>query len=629
MADPASTSNDTAVDSGSVEEIPSGRPYRSGEVRSKKLPGYLVRSLGLVSHMDTPREEWAALAIAAHLSDVTEGSDADATCYRNRHTGNQHLVEREEGTIHKSRQSFVEDIRKRLYKRAASPEDRDHRAQWSNQFEADYDRLRHAIDRLAEGDYLVNEGPAVDAEKKPVRDRNGRRWAVMPELRNQPDADPQRRFVRCTGPEPEMDRESLHVDVLDNLERLVAYREDLHGAFTAGWKAEQRGGKWRKHQAKSDAARSHQWTARNGTDRPQYVSTGRWRPEEIEDESLKGERAVTVPWIVFDIDADSRKRCAELAHQLVELLSEHLSDEQLKQVVCAYTGGTSIHVRVPAGFLGNPVYKNADAAAQTLSEFADRLCEGNPDLREAIDDRLFHPRQMVRMIGSTYEEDTDPPDNSSWRPHLIQRLSTRPQVEDQQHAAQIADKVLDFLQDRHLDASDVTFDFNGTHPVTVTDAPDRTPNTNRVVATDALDFLLFGPRPLWARSKDGTHQPFDLPDPTEAEHHETLANLLDSAPTQVSTPRKKSDTYSVAKQPVSGEYARALEVTEEGEKWGRDVDKPSLVGRNRAALTVALFKLTHSTTPWQDVRAWNGRMVDPLPEAELRKTFRSAERHLN
>lgn len=621
---PTSNGGTSASGSKAVEQIPEGRLYRSGEVRGKKLPGYLVRG-DLVSHLDTLREEWAVQAIAAHLSDVTESSDTDAIRYRNRHTGTEHTVERKEGTIHKSRQSFVEDIRRRIWKKAKRPEDREHRAQWDPDFERDYDRLRHAIDRLEKGEYLVNEGPAVEAERKPVRDRNGRRWRVDPSFRRMPIADPQRRSVRCTGPEPEIDPDALHIDVLDALERLVAYRENLHEDFTAGWKAEQRGGDWKPHQAKADAARSHQWTAKHGTDRPQYVSVGRWRPEEIDEEDLKGERAVTVRWVVFDIDADTKERCAQLGHELVQVLSDHLTDEQLEQVLVSYTGGTSIHVRVPAGFLGNPLFKNAEAAASALAGFTDRLCEGHPELREAIDDRLFHPRQMVRMIGSLYEEDTAPPDNSSHRPKLIQRLLTRPQIDGREHATTVADEILDFLRRRHLDIDDVTLDFSGTRAVTITGAPDQTPGTSRVVATTAEEFLRHGPTPLWARSECGTHQPFNIPDPTEAEHIPALTALLPDHP---GTPHTGGVITSVAKQHPTGEYERALQVEQEGEKWGRDVDKPHLVGRNRAALTISMVRLTYSTTPWKDVQAWNGGLVDPLDESELRKTFRSAKSYV-
>lgn len=634
---PTSNGTTSAPGSKSVEQIPEERPYRSGEVQGKKLPGYLVRPL--LTHLDTERVEWAALAIAARLSELTEASEADAVKYRNRHTGTDHTVERKADTIHKSRQSFVEDLRRRLYKKAATPSNRDWREDWSSDFEKDYDRIRRKISRLAEGEYLVNEAPAVQAEKKPIQDRNGRRWRVMPELRNQPEADPQRPFVRCTGPEPEIDRHTLHVDVLDNLERLVAYREELHESFTAGWKAEKRNGEWQPHKAKTNARQSHRWYAQNGSDRPQYVSVGRRRPEEIENEELKGERAVTIPWVVFDLDAETREENGRHAETLLNLLSEHLTEGQLERTVCSYTGGTSIHVRVPAGFFGNPVFKDAESAARALSEFVDRLCEGNSELREAIDDRLFHPRQMVRTIGSTYQENTAPPDNSSWRPWLIRRLRLRPQIKGQTHAEEVADNVLDFLRERHLNIQDVDLQFEGRHAVTVSNAPDRRPNTNRVVACTGREFVEYGPTPLWARSECGTHQPFELPEPTEAEHVASLAQLLRPTTTQGADsstttsegrpPSKKSDPLSVAEQPSSGEYERALQVTREGEKWGRDVDKPHLVGRNRAALTVSLVKLTHSEAPWRETCVWNRQMDEPLSEAELRKTFRSAERYLN
>ena len=232
---------------------------------------------------------------------------------------------------------------------------------------------------------------------------------------------------------------------------------------------------------------------------------------------------------------------------------------------------------------------------------------------------------MVRMIGSLYEEDTPPPDNSSHRPKLIQRLLTRPQIDGREHAEAVADEILELLRRRHLDISDVTLDFSGTRAVTITDAPDETPQANRVTVTTADRFLQHGATPLRARSECGTHQPFDIPDPTEAEYVQALATLLHP---HADTPHGESVTPSVAKQPPTGEYERALQVEHEGEKWGRDVDKPHLVGRNRAALTVSMHRLTYSETPWRDVCVWNREMAEPLPEGELRKTFRSARSYV-
>ena len=595
-------------------------------MRGKKLPAQLVRSTGLFTRQGTPREEWATLARAAKLSEITNQNDSGATVYRNVHTGNQRVVKRQAGMIHKSRQSFVRDVRRRVWKKASGPKRRQIRKYWTDEFGRDYDRHRARLQHIS--DYLENEGPAVDTGTKLERDRNGRLWSVNQSLTDCPDGKPQRRFVCGSGPEPEVARRKLELDVLDVLERLVAHRESLHQEFEAGWKAEKRGGDWQKHQAKANARRSHQWTAKNGTGRPQFVSVGRWREKEIDDDALEGQRAVTVPWVVFDIDADTKERCAELGRRLVERLSEYLSREQMGQVLVSYTGGTSVHIRVPAGFLGNPIYKNEEAAAETLSEFADELCQGLPEVREAIDDRLFHPRQLVRMIGSTYEEDTPPPDNSGARAWLVRQLLFRPQIKGRDHAEEVADQVLDTLRERHLSVQDVNFRFCGEHPVTIEGATDQTPNANRVVATTARDGLLSGPEPLWARSRNGAHQPFELPDPTEAEHVPKLASLLSDR----SAPLTKRDTPSVEKstgEAGGAEYERALDVDREGEKWGRDVDKPHLVGRNRAALTISLVHLTRSDAPWRETCTWNRQMDEPLPERELRSVYRSAKDYLH
>lgn len=517
------------------------------------LPTGLVRSAGLLTHQGTPREEWGAVAIAGHLSQTAENAEDDGIRYVNRHNGALVVVLREAGTIHKSRQSFVEDLRRRIYKRATAPADGEFREGWEEGFRRDYDRIRHAIDRA---DLVRNCGPVAFGGLPFHEDLNGRRWHVDETLRDLPEAPEQRDSVRCTGPDPTVDLGGLHVDVLDALERIVAHREDLHEQFTAGWKQQQFDGDWGPRERKIDASKSHQWTAREGSDRPQFVGVGRFRPEEIDHEGLEGRRACTVPWIVFDLDGETWQECARLADRLCTRISKRVSARVLSDVQVVHTGGTSFHVYVPAGALGNRVYPNAAACKQALRRFADNLCGGNSELRDAIDNSVLDPTQVHRMIGSTY------------------------------------------------------------------------PNGNRVVACDAITFLGHGGFFLRGHSEVGRFHAYTLPDPTSTPFSPSLAALFERGPRR-QNPRGR-DSSTVAKQSSTGEYERALQVQYEGEKWGRDVNKPDLRGRNRAALTVSLVHLTYCPTErqaWRDTRAWNRDMTEPLPETELRTVFRHARKY--
>jgi hypothetical protein len=264
-----------------------------------------------------------------------------------------------------------------------------------------------------------------------------------------------------------------------------------------------------------------------------------------------------VPWVVFDIDApgdtvtEERAHAHELAERLLTRIRQYTTPRVFSDVQAVATGGGGIHVYLPAGAIGNRVYANATACKRALRRFADRLCEGDDKLRNAIDDTVLDPHHVARMIGSTHE------------------------------------------------------------------------SGGRVVATDAINFLGNGSLLLWGHSEAGRFTSYNLPDPTSTPFCPSLSRLLDPAPRR----HRGGDRYTVAKRRSTGEYERAKEVQYEGEKWGRDVDKPDLIGRNRAALTVSLVACTRSQTPWMDIRAWNRGMADPLPEAELRKTFESARRY--
>jgi hypothetical protein len=214
----------------------------------------------------------------------------------------------------------------------------------------------------------------------------------------------------------------------------------------------------------------------------------------------------------------------------------------------------------------------------------------------------------------------------------------------------VADQILDFLSERSLDLRDVTlYDpcDSGTASLRlrIDGGPDRTPNTRRVVALtadEALDVGLHALRELSSTWSDPDRYPgFDLPDPAGAPYIPSLDRLhtpprrrADNTPasTRHTKQRQRSDKPFVGKQPsrseASGELKRALQVRVEGERWGRDVDRPDLVGRNRAFLAIALHAHSRKRDPWRFLRERNALLRAPLPLSELRRVSRSAQAYV-
>ncbi|MES3630769.1 MAG: hypothetical protein PPP56_11455 [Longimonas sp.] len=252
-------------------------------------------------------------------------------------------------------------------------------------------------DPLVEDPLVQCLGPAVPSANKLVRDRNGQRWQLRSTLRPADSAKTAQttRAVRSSGPAPRIPWHRPYLDPLRIAEELHAHRETLHTAFTHGWKTTIRKGRWTPHKPRT-ARQSETIIAQRGSDYPSFISVGRWRTGEI-SRRHKGS-AVTVPWIIADIDGESPRASASYAKTLCRLLAQHGVD--LSEIVVSYTGGRGFHVRIPHGIVGCPIYQDAGAATRLLIAFFDRLCEDRPDLRKHIDNSACRPTQMIRMIGS-------------------------------------------------------------------------------------------------------------------------------------------------------------------------------------------------------------------------------------
>jgi hypothetical protein len=525
-------------------------------VRTVDLPSSFVEEAGgAFTRQGTPRLDVLAAARAAYVQRRADEADTDALEY----DSGAYAV-REEGTHIKSVQGHAEDIWRRIYKRPVpegNPLD-------NEEFRRFYDRTRRALKR---SDVLEDRGPAVRHEDKPVQDAHGKRWSLSDRLRDaesgRETADPPA-FVRCTGPEPDDDS----ADAWTRVERRVARENELHREFTHALTASDLPGPWRT----AHGRRFERRHARNGGDRPRYVTVGRWRPDAV-GRPDRPEQAVRVPWIVAEIDGrDDRGRkdraaSDRLARRLLRRLDAFGVD--LSDVVVSYSGNASIHVRIPDAVFGCPIYRNARIAEDCIGQFFDRLCGSDSELRTAIDDGLFRPGQLIRAIGSVHEG------------------------AGRQTVGTTADRFLDKPPCFLWRLSEPQFEYT---------EPEAFPLPRRAPFTPALSALLTPPQtPSSDRGQKTNVQ----------QYVSGGSGVGDGGPSAV--------------------CRRLRGGVREGEPWGMDVGRPNAVGRNWAALYfshLVLAKQSSREAAWSVVQNWNRWLNDPpLPERELRGVFEQAVRY--
>ena len=468
---------------------------------------------------------------------------------------------------------------------------------------------------------LKRLGPAVPSANKLIRDRNGQRWRVHPGLMQ---GAPQRlRAVRTTGPAPQIDWSRAAMDPLSATEQLYAHRQSLHTAFSTAWRCRISQSSWTRPVPRESRA-SEAAIATRGSSYPSFISVGRWRQREIHRRD--SDSAVTVPWIVADIDGPGRYASDQHARTLCTLLRER--GVGLSEVVVSYTGGKGFHVRIPHGLFGCPVYQNAKAAQHLLRRFFDRLCDGHPALREAIDDAVCRPQQAIRMIGSTREDGqccvATTADNFIRQHPLVLfghsdagRYSgfTLPKPENTSYATSVGSLLLDR---RHI---------RTVHPIHERVRRQLQEETSKPKG------VLAEPSP----PKPAIHVNIYCWKPIRPRPPPTLQN------------------------PGGRVIARLLGPVIESQAWGTDVDQP-YAGRNWAAFIMGLYVTSYpelasqriwaalrsrygtampkatvpeAAVPASDalsaeavLRAWNQAVCrPPLPEAELMTTLTSARRY--
>ena len=548
------------VEPPTVDE-PTDRRYRAASVQAVDLPDSFVESNGGVfTRKGTPRLELLCAARGAYVQRKADGADSEALRF-----DSGAYVYREEGEHIKSIQSHAEDIWRRIHKRPIPEGDPlEH-----EDFSRFYRRVQASLRR---SDLLKDEGPAVRHPKKQVRDAHGKRWGLSKGLREaerdaESAAPPQ--MVRCKGEGG--DRGAP--DVWGRVERRIARDEELHREFSHAVTASEIDGPRRT----ADGRRFERRHARDGGDRPRYVTVGRWRPEAVSRSDRRGQ-AVRVPWIVAEIDGrDERgEKDRAVSDRLARRLLRRLDafGVNLSDVVVSYSGNASIHVRIPDGAVGCPIYRDAHAAKQSIQRFFDRLCGRDTELRTAIDDACTRPGQLIRAIGSVHE------------------------ATGRQTVGTTADRFLDKPPSFLWSLSEPQFRYS---------PPERYPVPRRTSFVPGLSALL---NPPPKSNPDGAENP----------------NSDGSSKTNVS--QSVSGSSGVSDCGPSALRGRLRGGVEEGEPWGLDVGCPEAVGRNWAALYFAHLVLAEKESrkgAWRIVQDWNRRFNSPsLPEQEIRGVFERA-----
>jgi len=386
----------TAVEPPKTDD-PHDRQYRAAPVQAVDLPESFVEEAGgAFTREGTLRLDVLAASRAAFLQRKADAAETDALTF-----DSGEWAPRKEGEHVKSIQGHAEDVWRRIYKRPVPEGD----PLDSSEFRRFYDRTRQALKR---SELLVDEGPAVQCPDKKRRDKHGKRWSLSGGLREaqsgRETADPPP-VVRCKGEPSEadlngVDRSEDEAGVWTRVERRYAREQDLHREFSHARTA-RRVDESRWDHRTAEARRWERRYTRDGTEDARHVSIGRWREEAARRDDTRRQWTRT-PWLVAELDADTRAENDRLARRLCDRLAE--AGANLSAVLVAYSGNKSLHVRIPDGMLGCPLYRNTDVARRRIESFFRRLCEGDSDLLAALDFGVCSPARTIRAIGSVHPD---------------------------------------------------------------------------------------------------------------------------------------------------------------------------------------------------------------------------------
>ena len=366
-----------------------------------EIPLPIVEAVGLRSPSG-PRAggiklDLAVLAGIAFFYQMNKGASYDV---RFNHGGTVHL---DETTILLS----LETVARNLYLRWlwGTPEGPDYRRI--------YEWCRHALKRLLAAGHVRRVGYPFDNP----RARAGALWTLEdtplgPYVGTLPESPATGALVTALGglaAELATYERDGFVDVVDLMGGAYAEEEGLVGAFTGGIVA-------KRVDARRRPTPYYPWLmemAAEGSTPYAHAATGVFRPADVGSRGRVGAGAPSfVPYVVIEIDgkgglassipspgragatidAGAVSKAHASAVRFVEALGA-LGADPATLCVC-YSGNRGYHVHVPAGLLGNPVFREPEVAKEVLGRFVRSLA---PD---PVDEAVLSPNHLVRAIGS-------------------------------------------------------------------------------------------------------------------------------------------------------------------------------------------------------------------------------------
>jgi hypothetical protein len=384
----------------------------------------------------------------------------------------------------------------------------------------------------------------------------------------------------------------------------VARSEELHEEFSHAVTCSRVEGSRRT----ADAVRLTQRTAREGRERPGYASAGTFRPSEIHRQhDRQAGRPCAFRWVTADIDATDPKageRSRERAFTLARRLLDRLEDRGLdpEDVSITDTGGYGVHVRIPAGALGNPVFRSEHRAATLLRTFWRRLCGDDAELLSALDFTACRPGQLLRLPGTLH------PDTG-------------------RRAVAVTGRQLRAFGSGYIYELTTAATYS---PACLPD-PTNAPFARRLAAL-LYRFGVQRSLPLRSEPPSKSHtgvNPHTDTDTTADAHRRTEADAL-----SVRRLPERGGGKAAEKALPAATLRRLREPVAEGEAWGADVGWPRAVGRHFAANQLARH-LAASQPSWtrerveRAVEGWNEeKNRPPLPRNQVRTAVRSAWRYV-
>lgn len=166
------------------------------------------------------------------------------------------------------------------------------------------------------------------------------------------------------------------------------------------------------------------WSARQARGRPhdgslhhgeRHLLVGAWAVRHLASHAeQRANLPCIVPWVVLDFDRGDIDDAFDAAKRVVrELLRLGV---QPQDIICAPTGGRGIHVHVPCGAFGTPLFRDSDSAKQVLGRIVEELVD------EHVDTGVLGPTHLIRAVGSGYHRATSK--RADTTPRFKQRVET-------------------------------------------------------------------------------------------------------------------------------------------------------------------------------------------------------------